>query len=336
MSDTAIVWVIIAFGIYFLYLLFGIKSYKDPQNPQPTCMKCEKGILPWIKPKDRVEEVEELLQKTVPLCPTCEAEYKAGKVSDPKRKRRAGHLESCNCELCGLGTPQTKFDDHPFYNSNLEPSLWSRLTSVEQEQEQQHSGTDRYDTRDAEFWASLGGLGTPQTKFDDHPFYNSNLEPSLWSRLTPVEQEQKPSWANRYATIRQREEAQQKSQPAFWTSLSGERFEQELAYIYSKMGYEVSLTPTTSDQGVDIVLSKGGKKIIVQCKAHKRPVGTSVVRDLYGTLINFQEAHPEADKAILASTAGFTSGVEEFVKDKPIRLISLEDIIHMQKTIKRR
>jgi len=121
-----------------------------------------------------------------------------------------------------------------------------------------------------------------------------------------------------------------KTQQEFWVSLRGRRFEEELGHLFSKFGYYVSLTPTSGDQGVDIMLMKGGKNIIVQCKAHKNPVGPGIVRDLYGTLISFK-----ADEAILASVSGFTTGVLEFVKDKPIKLISLNEILEMQKTLEK-
>ncbi|MGB7293781.1 MAG: restriction endonuclease [Thermodesulfobacteriota bacterium] len=114
----------------------------------------------------------------------------------------------------------------------------------------------------------------------------------------------------------------------FWRKLSGRGFERELANIYSKQGYEVSLTPITDDRGIDIVLQKDRKYIIVQCKAHKKPVGPAIARELYGTLIS-----AGAHEAHLASTSGFSKGTIDFVKDKPIKLVGLETIIHMQKSI---
>lgn len=117
-------------------------------------------------------------------------------------------------------------------------------------------------------------------------------------------------------------------QVGFWTSMNGRRFEMELAYLYGQLGYGVDLTPTSGDKGIDIEMKKDGEKIIVQCKAHNKPVGPHTARDLYGTLIN-----SKADKAILASTSGFTKGVREFVFDKPIELVSMGDIIRMQKSL---
>ena len=64
---------------------------------------------------------------------------------------------------------------------------------------------------------------------------------------------------------------------------------------------------------------EGGMRIIVQCKAHKKPVGPHVARDLYGTLIS-----SHARRAVLASTSGFTPGVIEFIRGKPIELLSVD------------
>ena len=92
------------------------------------------------------------------------------------------------------------------------------------------------------------------------------------------------------------------------------------------MDYTAQVTKAAGDRGVDIILQRDGKKIIVQCKAHAKPVGPHIVRDLYGALHDFN-----ADSAVLASLGGFTSGVYEYVMGKPIELIQLADIIEMQK-----
>jgi len=111
----------------------------------------------------------------------------------------------------------------------------------------------------------------------------------------------------------------------YWKSLSGKEFEKELSLLYKRKGYNVSLTPSTDDKGVDIIMTKNEKKIIVQCKAHKKPVGVGAIRELYGALNHFK-----SDKAILASVSGFTSGVKDFAKNKPIELVSLDQIIDIQ------
>jgi hypothetical protein len=119
-----------------------------------------------------------------------------------------------------------------------------------------------------------------------------------------------------------------RTQQEFWTSLSGLQFENELANLFRKLGVRAEQTTASDDKGVDIWLHTEKGKEIVQCKAHKNPITPHVVRELYGTLKHFKAA-----QAILASTSGFTKGVFEFSKDKPIRLLDLNGIIAMQKKI---
>jgi hypothetical protein len=116
-----------------------------------------------------------------------------------------------------------------------------------------------------------------------------------------------------------------RTQKAFWLSLSGKQFEQELANLYRRAGLRAELTSMSGDHGVDIWLYTKRGKEIVQCKAHGQPVGPAVIRELYGTLKHFS-----APSATLASTSGFTKGVRTFARGKPITLMDLGDIIDFQ------
>lgn len=116
-----------------------------------------------------------------------------------------------------------------------------------------------------------------------------------------------------------------KTQIAYWRGMDGIRFEREIALLYSKLGYKATLTSHSNDQGVDIFLKKEQQNIIVQCKAHNKKIGPAVVRELYGTLIDLN-----ADMAILATLEGVSSGAKSFIKDKPIEVISVYEIIRMQ------
>ena len=94
------------------------------------------------------------------------------------------------------------------------------------------------------------------------------------------------------------------------------------------MGYSVSQTKGSGDEGVDLFLRKDEKVIVVQCKGHERPIGVGAIRDLYGAMI-----HSKADSAILACPAGFTIGVEKFATDKTIQLISATDLVEMVESV---
>ena len=111
----------------------------------------------------------------------------------------------------------------------------------------------------------------------------------------------------------------------FWISLDGYSFERHVADLFAQLGCDVQLTPGSGDSGVDLFLRRSGRTTVVQCKAHRQPIGPSVVRDLYGSMQHFN-----ADDAILINIGGFTSGVREFAKGKPITLMDLHGILHLQ------
>ena len=118
--------------------------------------------------------------------------------------------------------------------------------------------------------------------------------------------------------------AEQQKREEYWESLGGIEFEQELGKLFRALGYNVKLTPASGDQGVDLILRKNGKTTVVQCKAHKRPASPAMVRELYGSMYAFG-----ADSAILACTGGFSGGVRDFARGRPIQLISAQEIARM-------
>jgi Restriction endonuclease len=64
-----------------------------------------------------------------------------------------------------------------------------------------------------------------------------------------------------------------KTQRSWWDRLHPQRFEQEVAAFFKTQGHRVEWTGRSGDGGVDIRLTTSdGKKIIVQCKAHGKPV----------------------------------------------------------------
>jgi HJR/Mrr/RecB family endonuclease len=61
-------------------------------------------------------------------------------------------------------------------------------------------------------------------------------------------------------------------------SLSGSEFETYVARILQQHGWRVSSTPTTGDQGVDVIASKNGRKVVIQAKRYSASVGNHAVQ----------------------------------------------------------
>lgn len=107
--------------------------------------------------------------------------------------------------------------------------------------------------------------------------------------------------------------------------LSSRRFEELIAEILMRKGYEVELTPTTRDGGKDIyVASKndfGSFLYIVECKKYKptHKVGVNVLRDLYGVL-----SKERATYGIAVTTSYFSKPAKEFQQELQFQM-SLKD-----------
>ena len=105
--------------------------------------------------------------------------------------------------------------------------------------------------------------------------------------------------------------------------LDWRRFELLIAEGFRREGYTIVDTPQGADGGVDIVLFKGGKRILVQCKHWKsRQVGVRVVREMLGVV-----TASGAQSGIIAISGTFTKDAEEFAEKNRIRLIDGQELV---------
>ncbi len=100
--------------------------------------------------------------------------------------------------------------------------------------------------------------------------------------------------------------------------MSGEEFEDYLAVLYRKHGFEVKMTPKTCDFGADLLLTdkKTGKKICAQAKRYRNLVGEAAVqqtlsgREYYG-----------CDEAIIITNSHYTDAAKALAKKCGIKMI---------------
>lgn len=83
--------------------------------------------------------------------------------------------------------------------------------------------------------------------------------------------------------------------------MSGQEFENFVALLFSKMGYETEVTKASGDQGIDIIAEKNGKKIGIQAKCYSATVGNSAIQEVVAG-INFYNLN----KAIVVTNNYFT------------------------------
>jgi hypothetical protein len=102
-------------------------------------------------------------------------------------------------------------------------------------------------------------------------------------------------------------------------ALNWRQFEEILADYYLLRGYRVTLAGGSGgggDGGIDLIIRKGFKKIIVQAKHYKSNVGVGTIREMYGVMHHFK-----ANGVIVCNCSGFSADAQEFVKKKPIYLV---------------
>jgi restriction system protein len=115
------------------------------------------------------------------------------------------------------------------------------------------------------------------------------------------------------------------ARPELLHQLRPRQFEELMAELYSREGFEVELTPPTRDGGVDLFLIQhtafGRLMTVVDCKRTRadRPVGVAVVRQMLGTV-----DATGASAGVLATTSRFTRGAYEMGARYPFRL-ALQD-----------
>jgi restriction system protein len=87
-------------------------------------------------------------------------------------------------------------------------------------------------------------------------------------------------------------------------------FELAVASLYLKLGYNVYLTPTSSDRGIDLVAIKDKERIAVQCKRYKRTVPVSQVRDFYGSFVGTY------NRGVFVTSSTFSEATREWAEER--------------------
>lgn len=97
--------------------------------------------------------------------------------------------------------------------------------------------------------------------------------------------------------------------------MNGVEFENCCIEHFKKLGYSAQPTPTSGDYGADIILKKGGRKTVVQCKRYKGKVGVSAVQEVIGA-----KGYYKADSAMVVTNSYFTPNAVNLAKANDVEL----------------
>lgn len=120
------------------------------------------------------------------------------------------------------------------------------------------------------------------------------------------------------------------ARPDLLYRLDPRKFEQLVAELYRRQGFEATLTPASGDEGADVYVvghnDLGRTLWVVQAKrnAPERKIEAGVVRELLGTV-----TAKNASAGILITTSFFQPGAEKLEREFRYRL-SLKDYLALQ------
>ncbi|KZC16132.1 restriction endonuclease [Rhodanobacter sp. FW510-R12] len=109
-------------------------------------------------------------------------------------------------------------------------------------------------------------------------------------------------------------------------AMSWRQFEMLVGEAFRRRGYAIQETGLGgADGGIDLILRKGGKTTLVQCKQWKtQRVDVKVVREMFGLL-----AHHGAAAVKIVAVGDYTADAQRFAQGKPIELIHGEALLAM-------
>lgn len=101
----------------------------------------------------------------------------------------------------------------------------------------------------------------------------------------------------------------------------GHAFERWVANALSAFGWEADVTVASGDQGIDVIATRGGKKLGIQCKLYSTPIGNKAIQEAHAG-----KAYHGVDKVAVLSNADFTSSAKALAAATGVLLLSHYDI----------
>lgn len=109
--------------------------------------------------------------------------------------------------------------------------------------------------------------------------------------------------------------------------LTGIEFENYLKSLFENMKYNVELTKTTGDYGVDLIITKGGKQTIVQAKCYNHTVGVKAIQEIVAG-----REHYKIKNAMVVTNNFFSREAENLAIETGVVLV---DRLVLEKMVKK-
>jgi HJR/Mrr/RecB family endonuclease len=101
----------------------------------------------------------------------------------------------------------------------------------------------------------------------------------------------------------------------------GTFFENSIKIKLEEIGFAISMTPITGDQGVDIIATRNGQKYAIQCKSYSGQVGNAAVQEVIAGKIFY-----DCDYACVITNSNFTPSAYQLAAKAEVIMCANENL----------
>lgn len=106
--------------------------------------------------------------------------------------------------------------------------------------------------------------------------------------------------------------------------MTGHEFERYLEVLYTRLGYIAKVTKGSGDNGADLILQQGSKRIVVQTKRYRKKIGIKAVQEVRASMDYYH-----AVEGWVVSNSHYTDAAIELARYNQIKLINRNQLIKL-------
>lgn len=111
-------------------------------------------------------------------------------------------------------------------------------------------------------------------------------------------------------------------------------FEAYIAALFSNLGKEVYLTPSSNDKGADVVVIDGTESLLIQVKQSKFPLSLNAVQEIVGAKAYYKSLYHEEFIPAIATNSNLTESTSILAKENNVKIMDRNFIKDNQEKLK--
>jgi HJR/Mrr/RecB family endonuclease len=178
-------------------------------------------------------------------------------------------------------------------------------------------GIESVDLKSDFFFSQFIHFLMANDKFDSNEIYQHNYEKTL--KIATKIKEKKQASRDKEILLKSLLNPQSFSTKKLTINdidlMSGVEFEHWIGHYFAQLAYTVTFTPMSGDQGIDVIIEKGGKRIGIQAKCYQGSVGNSAIQEATAG-----RAFYHLDKAMVITNSFFTFSAQQLAQANDVIL----------------